>query len=82
MVVIQPSTGKILAIANNDGFNDFALTAQVAPGSTMKVITSTALFNAGVLTPTTAVACPKTYTVQGITYTTTRVSPSPPGRRS
>ena len=48
MVVIQPSTGKILAIANNAGYNDFALTAQVAPGSTMKVITSTALINSGV----------------------------------
>jgi hypothetical protein len=68
MVVIQPSTGKILAIANNDGFNDFALTAQVAPGSTMKVITSTALINAGVLTASSAVACPVAYTVQGITY--------------
>ena len=68
MVVIQASTGKILAIANNAGFNDFALTAAVAPGSAMKVITSAALFNAGVLTPSTAVACPKAYTVQGITY--------------
>jgi hypothetical protein len=68
MVVIQPSTGKILAIANNDGFNDFALTSDVSPGSTMKVITSTALLNAGVLTPTSSVACPKTYTVQGITF--------------
>jgi hypothetical protein len=68
MVVIQPSTGNILAIANNDGYNDFALTAQVAPGSTMKVITSTALINAGVLTASSAVACPETYTVQGITY--------------
>ena len=68
MVVIQPSTGKILAIANNDGFNDFALTAQVAPGSTMKVITSTALINAGVLTASSDVACPAAYTVQGITY--------------
>ena len=68
MVVIQPSTGRILAIANNDGFNDFALTAEVAPGSTMKVITSAALFNAGVLSPTSAVSCPKTYTVTGITY--------------
>jgi hypothetical protein len=68
MVVIQPSTGKILAIANNDGFNDFALTARVAPGSTMKVITSAALFNAGVLTPSTPVDCPKAYTVTGITY--------------
>jgi cell division protein FtsI/penicillin-binding protein 2 len=68
MVVIQPSTGKILAIANNDGFNDFALTAQVAPGSTMKVITSTALLNAGVLSANSSVGCPATYTVQGITY--------------
>jgi hypothetical protein len=68
MVVIQPSTGKILAIANNDGFNDFALTSDVAPGSTMKIITSTALFNAGDLTPQSSVACPKTFTVQGITF--------------
>ena len=68
MVVIQPSTGKILAIANNDSYNDFALTAQVAPGSTMKVITSTALINAGVVTANSGVACPATYTVQGITY--------------
>jgi len=68
MVVIQPSTGDILAIANNDGFNDFALTAAVAPGSTMKVITSTALFNAGIVTANTDVACPAAYTVQGIIY--------------
>ncbi len=79
MVVIQPSTGKILAIANNDGFNDFALTSEVAPGSTMKVITSTALFNAGVLTPQTPVACPKTYTVQGITYHNDKGETEPAG---
>jgi hypothetical protein len=68
MVAIQPSTGKILAIANNAGFNDFALTADVAPGSTMKTITSTALFNAGLVTPSTGVACPAALTVTGITY--------------
>jgi len=68
MVVIQPSTGKILAIANNAGFNDFALTAAVAPGSTMKTVTSTALFNEGVLTPDSHVSCPKTFRIQGITY--------------
>jgi hypothetical protein len=68
MIVIQPSTGQILAIANNAGQNDFALTAQVAPGSTMKVITSAALLNAGVLTPQSPVACPSAYTVTGITY--------------
>jgi Penicillin binding protein transpeptidase domain len=68
MVVIQPSTGKILAVANNAGFNDFALTAAVAPGSTMKTITSTALFNEGVLTPQSPVACPPTFTIEGVTY--------------
>jgi cell division protein FtsI/penicillin-binding protein 2 len=70
MVAIQPSTGKILAIANNAQQNDFALTAAVAPGSSMKVITATALLNAGLVTTSTSVACPKTYTVQGtgITY--------------
>src|SRR5262249_32974072 len=67
MIAIQPSSGHILAIANNAGFNDFALTADVAPGSTMKVITSAALLNAGVLTPDTGVECPSAYTVQGIT---------------
>ena len=79
MVVIQPSTGKILAIANNDGFNDFALTSDVSPGSTMKVITSTALLNAGVLTPTSSVACPKTYTVQGITFHNDKNETEPAG---
>jgi len=68
IVVIQPSTGKILAIANNAGFNNFALTAKVAPGSTMKIITSAALISSGVLTASSAVACPSAYTVQGITY--------------
>ncbi len=68
MVAIQPSTGDILAIANNAGFNDYALTAQVAPGSTMKVITSAALINMGVVTADSGVACPPAYTVQGITY--------------
>ena len=60
MVVIQPSTGDILAIANNDNFNDFALTAAVAPGSSFKVITSTALFNNGILSsPQSPVSLPR-----------------------
>ena len=78
MVVIQPSTGKILAIANNAGYNDFALTAQVAPGSTMKVVTSTALINAGVVTADSGVACPAAYTVQGITYHNDNGESEPP----
>jgi hypothetical protein len=68
IVVIQPSTGDILAIANNDGYNDFALTASVAPGSSMKIITSTALFNSGLATANTPVACPPVETVQGISF--------------
>jgi len=79
MVVIQPSTGKILAIANNAGFNDFALTAAVAPGSTMKTITSTALFNEGALTPSSHVPCPKTFSIQGITYHNDKGEYEPPG---
>jgi hypothetical protein len=79
MVVIQPSTGKILAIANNDGFNDFALTAAVAPGSAMKIITSAALLNAGVLNPSTPVTCPKAFTVQGITYHNDKGESEPAG---
>jgi Penicillin binding protein transpeptidase domain len=79
MVVIQPSTGKILAVANNNGFNDFALTASVAPGSSMKVITSAALLNAGLVTPTTPVACPKAFTVTGITYHNDKGESEPAG---
>jgi hypothetical protein len=68
MVVIQPSTGKILAIANNAGFNDYALTAAVAPGSTMKIITTSYLFNSGLATPNTPVVCPRVEVVQGVRY--------------
>ena len=79
MIVIQPSTGQILAIANNAGQNDFALTAKVAPGSTMKVITSAALLNAGVLTPQSPVACPSAFTITGITYHNDQGESLPPG---
>jgi hypothetical protein len=68
MVAIQPSTGKILAIANNSGFNDFALTAKVSPGSTMKIITSTALISKGILSASSGVSCPLAYTVGGTTF--------------
>jgi len=66
MVVLRPSTGAILAVANNDGQLDDAFTARIAPGSTMKVVTSAALLNGG-LTPQSSVACPQTFTVTGVT---------------
>jgi hypothetical protein len=69
MVVLQPSTGDILAVANNDGQNDFALTARVAPGSTNKIITSTALFTAGLVSsPSQAVECPAQLVIDGNTF--------------
>ncbi|MBO0822549.1 MAG: penicillin-binding protein, partial [Actinobacteria bacterium] len=69
MVVIRPSTGEILAIANNDGQNDFALTARVAPGSTNKIITSTALFTSGLVSsPSQHVECPAQLVINGNTF--------------
>jgi Penicillin binding protein transpeptidase domain len=69
MVVLQPSTGDILAVANNDGANDFALTARVAPGSTNKIITSTALFTTGLVSsPSQAVGCPAQLVINGDTF--------------
>ena len=78
-VVIQPSTGHILAIANNAQDNDFALTAQVAPGSTMKIITSTALFNGGYTTASSPVACPSVVTVTGVSIHNDDGESEPPG---
>src|SRR3984957_12176659 len=69
IAVLQPSTGDILAIANNAQFNDYAMTAIVPPGSTMKIITATALINDGLVSENSPVECPATYTVQGVTYT-------------
>src|SRR6185503_6257195 len=79
IVVIEPSTGYIVAIANNSGFNDFALTASVAPGSTMKIITATALINSGLTSASSPVSCPAAYTVQGITYANDQGESQPPG---
>jgi hypothetical protein len=69
MVVIQPSTGYILAVANNAGGNDYALTARIAPGSTNKIITSTALLTSGLLSSTSqAVECPKSIPINGMSF--------------
>jgi hypothetical protein len=59
VVAVQPSTGGILAIADND--SGAALDGALAPGSTFKVITSAALLEHDKgLTPQTPVACPPT----------------------
>jgi hypothetical protein len=79
IAVLQLSTGDILAIANNARFNDYALTARVAPGSTMKIITATALINGRLASEGSPVACPAAYTVQGITYTNDQGESEPAG---
>lgn len=65
MVVIQPSTGAVRAIANRTatGYNR-SFTGRYPTGSTMKVITSIALLENGV-TPETRVSCPKEIKVNG-----------------
>ena len=59
-VAIEPSTGNILAVANAPatGFNT-AFQGRNAPGSTMKVITATALLEAGI-DPNATMPCPAT----------------------
>jgi hypothetical protein len=80
MVVIQPSTGHILAIANNDGANDFALTARVAPGSTNKIITSTALFTTGLVrSPSQPVECRPQVDADGEVINNAGGESEPPG---
>ena len=66
VVAVQPSTGDVLAVANRptDSTFDRALAGSYPPGSTFKVITTTALLRAG-FDPGAGVACPRTLTVDG-----------------
>ncbi|WP_244943167.1 penicillin-binding transpeptidase domain-containing protein, partial [Streptomyces inhibens] len=63
---IKPSTGEILAIANSPtkGFN-VATQGSLAPGSTMKIVTSAMLIDKGMTTPNKPHPCPKYVTVGG-----------------
>jgi cell division protein FtsI/penicillin-binding protein 2 len=66
LVAVSASTGKVLAavsVPGSDGF-DQALGGAYPPGSSFKVITSTALIGHG-LTPASAASCPPTVTVNG-----------------
>jgi cell division protein FtsI/penicillin-binding protein 2 len=71
IVALQPSTGRILAVANSaNAPGNIALTGQYPAGSTFKIITYSALFTARpVLTPQTTTGCPGTVTVDGRTFT-------------
>ncbi|GAB0102666.1 penicillin-binding transpeptidase domain-containing protein [Nocardia sp. JMUB6875] len=61
MVVLQPSSGAILAIAQNeaaDADGPVAATGLYPPGSTFKTVTAAAAMTAGHATPDTSVPCP------------------------
>ncbi|GAB2549406.1 penicillin-binding transpeptidase domain-containing protein [Nocardia heshunensis] len=61
MVVVQPSSGAILAIAQNeeaDKDGPVAATGLYPPGSTFKTVTAAAAMTTGSATPDTSVPCP------------------------
>ncbi|MER5407333.1 penicillin-binding transpeptidase domain-containing protein [Streptomyces sp. NPDC002769] len=65
VVVMRPSTGEILAVANQShGFNT-ALQGSLAPGSTMKVITSSLLIDKKIASADKPHPCPKYVTYGG-----------------
>ncbi|WP_031025174.1 penicillin-binding transpeptidase domain-containing protein [Streptomyces sp. NRRL WC-3725] len=65
VVALRPSTGEILAVANGGhGFNT-AFQGSLAPGSTMKVITSSLLLDKGLASVDKPHPCPKTFTYGG-----------------
>ncbi|PWI46011.1 penicillin-binding transpeptidase domain-containing protein [Streptomyces sp. ICBB 8177] len=68
-VAVQPSTGDILAVADNPAYGyDKAMLGQYASGSTFKVITASTLLSTGKYTPTSKLACPKTITYGGRSF--------------
>ncbi|MBH0775347.1 penicillin-binding transpeptidase domain-containing protein [Nocardia bovistercoris] len=61
MVVLRPSTGAILAVAQNraaDRDGPVATIGQYPPGSVFKTVTAAAAISAGIATPDTVVPCP------------------------
>lgn len=65
VVLTRASTGEILAVANSShGFN-VAFQGSLAPGSTMKVVTSSLLIEKGLASADKAHPCPKYFTYGG-----------------
>jgi cell division protein FtsI/penicillin-binding protein 2 len=68
IVAIQPSTGNLLAVAQNapaDAQGPIALTGLYPPGSTFKTVTVSAALQAGQVTPDSIVGCPGTENIEG-----------------
>jgi hypothetical protein len=69
VVAVKPSTGEVLAVANNrtDAFNA-AFEGTKAPGSTMKIITAAMLIDNGVASMNGPAPCPPDAVWQGQTF--------------
>ncbi|MFI9614912.1 penicillin-binding transpeptidase domain-containing protein [Streptomyces sp. NPDC052023] len=69
VVAVKPSTGEILAVANNraDGFNA-AFLGQVAPGSTMKILSAATLIDAGLTSMNGPAPCPDSAVSESQTF--------------
>ncbi|MEO6085408.1 MAG: penicillin-binding transpeptidase domain-containing protein [Umezawaea sp.] len=68
IVAIQPSTGDVLAVAQNgpaDAQGAIALTGQFAPGSTFKIVTAASALEDGKVQADTPVPCPGKTTIDG-----------------
>ncbi|TDL06792.1 penicillin-binding protein [Mycolicibacterium obuense] len=68
LVAIQPSTGNLLAVAQNapaDAQGPLALTGLYPPGSTFKTVTVSAALQAGQVSADTVLGCPGTENIEG-----------------
>jgi hypothetical protein len=65
VVVMRPSTGEILAVANSNRNFNTAFQGSLAPGSTMKVVTASLLIEKGLASADKPHPCPKTFTYGG-----------------
>ena len=69
IVAVQASTGEIMAVAQNSAANalgPIALTGLYPPGSTFKIVTASAGIDAGIITPSSPIACPGTTVLGGL----------------
>ncbi|MBC7272005.1 MAG: penicillin-binding protein [Streptomyces sp.] len=69
VVAVKPSTGEVLAVANNraDGFNA-AFLGKLAPGSTMKIVSAATLIDNGITSMNGPAPCPNDAVWQSQTF--------------
>jgi cell division protein FtsI/penicillin-binding protein 2 len=70
LVAVRVTDGSVLAVANgpDGGGANLALTAQVPPGSTFKMVSALGLLDSKAVTLDGTVSCPRTTTVDGAEF--------------